>query len=194
MDNGAPWGHGGDLPTVLALWVWGLGVAMHWNDPGQPTQNGVVERSQGVGKAWAEPSQCHSVADLQERLERLDEIQRSVYPSIRGQTRMAAYQGLAHSGRVYTPAAEATLWQWERMGERLTELVLERQVSPDGKISLYNWPRSLGREYAGQKVWVVLEAETQEWVVTMATGRLVRRLAAREVTTERIQRLEVARA
>lgn len=166
---------------------------MHWNDPARPTQNGVVERSQGVGKAWAEPQQCHSVRELQQRLERLDEVQRSQYPTVTGQSRLVTYPGLAHSGRAYTRERETELWQWERVAEPLSERVLERQVSRDGKISLYNWPRAVGRVYGGQTVYVVLDAESREWVVTTDTGELVRRLSAREITTERILDLEVAR-
>src|SRR5262249_21021510 len=99
VDNGGPWGSGGDLPPDLALWLIGLGIDVHWNDPHTPEQNGVVERSQGTGKRWAEPGQCATVAELRRRLREMDAIQREDYPSIAGQSRAEAFPGLAHSRR-----------------------------------------------------------------------------------------------
>src|SRR5262245_4261113 len=84
VDNGGPWGSAGDWPPDLALWLLGLGLEIHWNDPHAPEQNGVVERSQGTGKRWAEPEQCATPAELHQRLQEMDGIQREVYPSIEG--------------------------------------------------------------------------------------------------------------
>ena len=109
VDNGGPWGSAGDLPPDLALWLIGLGIAVHWNDPHTPTQNGVVERSQGTGRRWAEPGQCDSVAELQRRLRMMDAIQRDSYPSIGGQSRTTAFPGLRHSGRAYSRAGASAL-------------------------------------------------------------------------------------
>src|SRR5580765_8532727 len=33
VDNGTPWGSSDAVPTPLALWLIGLGIGMHWNDP-----------------------------------------------------------------------------------------------------------------------------------------------------------------
>src|SRR5213080_4225302 len=79
VDNGSPWGSWSDLPTDLALWLIGLGVNMHWNTPNRPQENGVIERSQGTAKCWAEPSACASAAQLQKQLDYMDRIQREIY-------------------------------------------------------------------------------------------------------------------
>ena len=51
VDNGNPWGNWNDLPTAFALWVVGLGVRWHWNEPCCPQQN---RRSNGPrGRASA---------------------------------------------------------------------------------------------------------------------------------------------
>src|SRR5205085_9474969 len=115
VDNGGPWGSAGDLPPDLALWLLGLGLDVHWNDPHAPQQNGVVERSQGTGKRWAEPEQCATAAELQQRLQEMDVIQREAYPSIAGQSRAAAFPGLAHSGRRYSAARERRHWDQRRV-------------------------------------------------------------------------------
>src|SRR5262249_43946834 len=88
VDNGVPWGNSNDLPTPFALWVWGLGIDWHWNDPHCPQQNPKVERSQGTAKRWAEPRRCDSVNELQRRLDEADRIQREEYPYVSGQSRL----------------------------------------------------------------------------------------------------------
>ena len=110
VDNGVPWGSWGDLPTGLALWLIGTGMAVDWNPPRRPQDNGVVERSQGTAKRWAEPGVCASAAELQRRLEEMDVIQRQEYPSVRGRSRLEAFPQLAHSGRAYTRAWEQEHW------------------------------------------------------------------------------------
>src|SRR5512144_1310045 len=80
VDNGAPWGSRGDLPTDLVCWLAGLGVAVLANPPRRPQANGVVEREQGVGQQWCEPWTCRSADELQHRLEEMDRVQREVYP------------------------------------------------------------------------------------------------------------------
>lgn len=99
VDNGKPWGSRSDLPPVLALWLIGLGVAVNWNDPCCPQQNGVVERSQGTAKRWAEPHACRDPAELQVRLDADDLLQRERYPVAGGRSRRELFPELAHSGR-----------------------------------------------------------------------------------------------
>src|SRR5215471_467782 len=115
VDNGTPWGSPGDLPTDLALWILGLGIDMIWNPPRQPQKNGVVERSQGTAKRWAEPHTCSS-AELQQRLQEMDDIQRGEYPSVKGSSRLQAYPQLSHSGRAYTRGWERTNWSHQEIG------------------------------------------------------------------------------
>jgi hypothetical protein len=193
VDNGTPWGATGGLPTPLALWVLGLTVGWHWNDPRRPQQNGVIERDQGVGKAWAEPQTCHSAEELQARFEPLDRIQREQYPSIHGRTRMEAYPGLTHSGRAYTIEGEEAMWQARLVWEHVAERVIQRRVSPDGRISLYDHPRYVGRKAAGTVVYVSLDPEAVEWVVSDAAGNSLRRLRADELSAARIRVLDVSR-
>jgi transposase InsO family protein len=115
VDNGGPWGSAGDLPPDRARWLWGLGIDVHWNDPRVPQQNGAVERAQGTGARWAEPGQCDTPEELQRRLDEMDALQREAYPSIAGQSRRAAFPGLAHSGRRYRAAGERANWNHRRV-------------------------------------------------------------------------------
>jgi hypothetical protein len=194
VDNGAPWGCTGGLATAFTLWLVGLGVDVSFNHPGRPQQNGVVERGQGTGKSWGEPHTCASPGAFQKRMDELDEVQRARYPRPDGRSRAAAFPGLAHSGRAYDPQREEQAWDLGRALAFLADLTAERRVGADGKVSLYDRPRSVGRAWAGQVVYVTLDAETREWVVSAADGRTARRLRADELSRERIVSLTVARS
>jgi hypothetical protein len=192
VDNGGPWGSAGDLPPDLALWLLGLGIAMHWNDPHSPTQNGVVERSQGTGKRWAEPGRCATAAELQDRLQTMDAIQREQYPSIDGQSRAAAYPGLAHSGRRYTAGWEQRHWDLRPVLDHLAGYVVVRRVDRNGDVSLYHRPRYVGTRHRGQDVYVSVDPNRREWVFAAADGRQLRVQPADELTAARIRGLTVA--
>jgi hypothetical protein len=138
FDNGNPWGSWGDLPTPLALWLIGLGLRVTWIPPRTPQDNGVVERSQGVARNWAEPDQCRSPGELQRRLDEEDRVQRECYPHAGFDSRIAAYPGLAHSGRVYDAARERANWSFGAVLAYLATVLVVRRVDSSGKIGLYH--------------------------------------------------------
>jgi hypothetical protein len=192
VDNGKPWGSWSDLPPVLALWLIGLGIGVIWNDPRRPQQNGVVERSQGTAKRWAEPHMCQGVAELQARLDEDDALQRERYPFAHGQSRWDLFPGLAHTGRVYQEADEAGLWSLERVHEHLAGYAVPRQVDRQGKVSVYNRNLYVGVMHAGQQVWVMFDPQQQEWLFDDSTGRQVRTRPAPEINAESIRSLQLA--
>jgi hypothetical protein len=136
VDDGAPWGSWGDLPTDLAPWVIGLGVAMHWDHPRSPQENRVVERSQGTADRWCEPWTCGSPGELQGRLDRMDRLYREAYPYREGLGRMAYFPGPAHTGRPYDPAGEPGQWEWSRVAAHLATDAVARRVDSTGQVSL----------------------------------------------------------
>jgi hypothetical protein len=192
VDNGGPWGSAGDLPTDLALWLIGLGVDVHWNDPRRPAQNGVVERSQGTGYRWAEPGRCDTPAELQRRLRAMDEVQRQAYPSIDGQSRAGAFPGLRHSGRPYTRAWERRHWSHRRALEHLAGYAVVRRVDQTGDVSVYHRPHYVGTVHQGKQVYVMVDPVRVQWVFTDAGGRQLRVQPAEELSAARIRALTVA--
>jgi hypothetical protein len=78
-----------------------LGVDVHWNNPGCPQENGVVERSQGTSNRWGEPWTCDTTAELQWRLDRMDRLHRESYPYQKRLSRMAFFPGLAHVSNTF---------------------------------------------------------------------------------------------
>jgi hypothetical protein len=189
VDNGVPWGNWNDLPTPFALWVVGVGVAWHWNDPGRPQQNPKIERSQGTAKRWAEPGRCGSVAALQRELDEADRIQREVYPLPAGGTRGELFGGLRHSGRRYTAAGEARQWSLARVEEHLAEYVAIRRVAATGHVSIYDRARYVGAPYRGQDVQVQYDPDAHGWLIADRDGRELRRHAAPEISREQIAQL-----
>ena len=193
VDNGTPWGSKGDLPTDLALWLLGLEVSMWYNPARRPQDNGVVERMQGVGKAWGEPHTCANPEELQRRLERMDHIQRAEYPSCQGRSRLAAHPDLAHSGRPYGLAWERRHWNEAAVLESLASYAVPRRVSRKGMLSFYDRTYYVGARYGAQVVYVLFDPVAREWVCADEQDRQLRRWPAPELCRERIRSLQVSR-
>ena len=193
VDNGVPWGSSGDLPTDLSLWLIGLGIEVIWNPPRSPQDNGVVERSQGTAKRWAEPGLFASPEELQGRLERMDVVEREAYPSVKGRSRLEAFPGLVHSGRDYTPAWEESLWDVKKVHEHLSRYAVPRRVDLSGKASLYNRYYYVGIIHKGKTAFAMLDPESGEWIFADAQGRQLRRRPACERSRENILALTETR-
>jgi hypothetical protein len=189
LDNGSPWGGAFDLPTVFALWLIGLGLRLHFNPACQPQQNGVIERNNGLGQRWAEVRQCHSAAEVQAKLEEVDEVQRAYMPSVAGRSRLAAYPGLRHSGRSYSREWEEASWSLAAVESVLEGIVAKRRVGGTGQITLYYRRVYVGREQAGREVRVQYDKGSHMWVVIGADGRGLRAVPAVEVDREKIMTL-----
>jgi hypothetical protein len=193
VDNGWPWGSRGEFPTELSLWLIGLGVAMHWNNPRRPEENGVVERSQGTSARWCEPWTCQSPEELQGRLERMDRLYREVYPYRDRRSRLEVFPDLAHSGRRYDRASEATQWQWSRVAEYLATIVALRRVDQSGRVSVYSRNHYVGRLHQGKDIYVMYDPDHNDWVFTARDGRLLNRRPADQLSPENVMSLNVTR-
>jgi hypothetical protein len=192
VDNGSPWGSPrGDLPSELALWLIGLGIDVIWNEARKPQQNGVVERSQGTGKRWAEPGSCANATELQSRIDVMDKIQRDEYPAINRKSRREAFPGLAHSGRPYRDEDEPLMWSLELALNHLGGYTVAREVTANGSISLGNRSRYVNAKLKGTRAFVTLDPVSVEWVVADKAGVCHNRIRADELTAERIIGLDV---
>jgi len=191
VDNGVPWVYREKLPSALELWLAGLGVALHRNQPRRPQQNGKVERSQGVAKTWAEPEQCDTPEQLQSRLDEEDRIQREVYPVAEGQSRMQRAPGLIHSGRGYALGSwEFVCWCLEDALACLGRYQGRRKVDKDGNVSLYDRRHRVGASYAGQEVEVQLDVASRQWVFSQEQQE-VARVATQHLEEEDIRQLRL---
>lgn len=191
VDNGTPWRSKGDLPTDLELWLTGLGVEVVANPPRRPQDNGVVERSQGTGKRWAEPHRAASAEELQVIVDLMDRRQREAYP-YRGQaSRQAAHPGLEHSGRPYDRSQEEGLSSVERSRDHLAGFVVPRRVDQSGTASVYGRNYYVGKAYAGQFVYVRYDPQAQLWLFQDEAGHQLNRREASEISAANLRAMTV---
>jgi hypothetical protein len=193
VDNGTPWGSANDLPTDLALWLLGIAVGTIANPPRQPQKNGVVERSQGTGKRWAEPGACRDARELQQRLRQMDAIQRAEYPSVAGRSRLEAYPELQHSGRDYSRAWERQQWNLDHVLAHLAGYAVPRKVDKAGTVSLYSHNHYVGYLHVGKQVYVMLDPKRIEWIFADERGRQLRTQPADQISRQRIETLTVSK-
>ena len=185
VDNGTPWGSTGDWPTALALWWIAWGIDVIWNPPRQPQKNGVVERSQGTGKRWAEPYTRRSAKELQQRIRACDHLQRTLYPLASGLPRWEHYPALQ------SPHPDAPRhWDFSRVLNHLASYRIERQVNACGQMSIYGRNHYVGTKYKKEKVWVLFDPETAEWVFTDLGGNELTRHAS-EITSGSVKALNI---
>jgi len=192
LDYGHPWGIWNDLPTAFALWLVGLGVEPRFCPVGQKQLQGVIERAQGTGQRWAEPGGCHSVAELQARLDEADRIQREEYPSLAGQSRLAVFGQLLVPRQRYSEAWEEEHWDLRRAQEYLAGHTAVRHASSQGQVRIYNRRYSVGVKHRQETVQVYYDIEPGEWVLLSEAGRVLRRLQATEISRQRIRSLDVS--
>ena len=117
----------------------------------------------------------------------MDRIQREEYPALAGRTRLAVWPELRHSGRAYSQKWEkAQLEPARRCLVRLACFVVQRRVSRQGRISLYDRPYHVGVSLADQEVLVQFSPERLEWIVSDRKDRQVRAIPASTLTRENI--------
>ena len=164
---------------------------MTWNPARTPQDNGVVERSQGTGKRWTEPSTCKDADELQRRMDDMDRIQREVYPSIQGKSRWQAFPELQQVDRPYSKTWEKRHWDLELVLAHMAEYSAVRHVDRKGRVSVYNRHHYVGAAHHGKHIYVLLDPVDREWVFTTAEGVQIRRKVAEELTRDRITKLQV---
>jgi hypothetical protein len=190
LDNGYPWGNWSELPTALALWVAGLGVGLKFNPPRRPRHNGVVERSHGVSKAWAEVPTCASAEELQARIDDLDKIQRQEYRVRKGKSRWELFEGLRVKRREYSP--QEADWREDLARRYLAGEVAMRQVDGQGKAKVYARAYYVGVVHKHKPCCVQYDPDEGAWVFGSLDGAQWCRHKAEQITAARIRALDVS--
>ena len=165
---------------------------MHWNHPCRPQENGVIERSQDLAKAWAEPGECNTVRQFQYRINREDRLQREEYPSINGLPRLIAYPELKHSGKGYSVSREQRYWNWNLVVDHLAGYAVPRKVDSSGKIGLYGGKLYIGIVHKHSQVIVQFDPQRIEWIVSDVQGRQLRIIPATEMTPGNVRNLKIS--
>src|SRR5260370_32372923 len=93
----------------------------------------------------------------------MEAIQRETYPSSDGQSRAAAFPGLAYSGRPYRRSWERSHWDHGRVLRHLAEYAVPRRVDQNGDVSLYHRPHDVGSRHPGKTVEGRVEPQRVGW-------------------------------
>lgn len=200
FDHGQPWCTSNRdathqrLPSLFELWLVGLGIDVVWSRPHHPQDNGIVERSHRTTQAWSAPEQCHSLEQLQQRLDHCAVVHRQRYVGKDHLTRVQRHPHLNQVLRPYHPHHEPQLWQLQRVYDYLATGCWQRKVDASGRISLYNHNYTVSRAHAKQLLWVRFDPATGQWCCFDETGTLVHRFAALEINPHTIRNLQLHRS
>ena len=162
------------------------------NPPRRPQDNGVVERSQGTAKRWAEPERAESVEQLRSTVAEMDRRQREAYPYANHESRLTAFPGLRHSGLSYEASREESDWSMERVDDLLTRFAAVRQVDKSGTVSIYNRNIYVSKAHAGQSVYVRYDPQERRWLISDDKNHLLIDREAPELDPDRVRGMTVS--
>lgn len=163
-------GHPSDhFPSVLTLWLVGLGIRHQFSRPGKPTDQAHIERQHRTldGFTCAQQDRL-SLDTLQDALQRELDIYNSLFPArasgCHGHPPLVAYpELLSHTHSTYTLETEPFLFSLERVYRFLADYTFPRKVSAQGQARVGRARYSVGRKYAGRSILVRLDADTKQW-------------------------------
>lgn len=193
VDNGLPWGTNSDVPSALALWLVGLGIDVIYGRPRRSTDNGLVERCNGVLAQWVEPGQQANFESFQERLDWAAWTQRERYRSAHHRTRAEVYPELFENLCLYRREQEAQIWELHRVAFFLSQYRFKRKVEKNGRFNLMANTYFVGRQYARQGLTIKLKVSTREWIVKDDYGSTIACFDSKELDYETISQLRLAK-
>ncbi len=181
-------GNPGDaFPSLLTLWLKGLGIEHLMIRPGQPTDNAAVERChQTICNCAIIGPDATKLAHLQAVLDQaVTELAWEVpsrAPGCRGQPPVLAHPELLQPRRLFAPEQEWEHFDLRQVDAFLASFLWCRRVGKTGQVTLGGNHRyySVGRAYAGQDVLVCFDPADRHFVFLQATepyAEIQRRLA-----------------
>jgi len=141
------------FPSVIHLWLMGLGVQVRFIHKRPPLEHARIERHhQTIAKQAFEGQTFAEVAILQRSLQARMLFLNLEYPTrtLDGRTPFQAFPQARHSGRIYSPESEEQLLEMQRVYEYLKHGRWFRQVCAAGTFSLGGHGYNATRRLAGQ--------------------------------------------
>jgi len=161
-------------PTLLHLWLIGLGVQVIFTRRRRPTDHACVERMHQTVMHQALDGQDPATAvDLYEHLSERLTFLNQIYPSraLAGRPPLGACPQASHSGRLYRPEWEAELIEMQRIYAYLVRGKWFRRVCTTGCFWLGDYPYHVGKQWAKTTVEITFRDETSEFLCTSADGQ-----------------------
>jgi hypothetical protein len=129
------------LPSLLTLWLVGLGIRHHAIRPHRPTDQAHIERSHRTLDGWVENAESlQDQAHFQQALDRKRHYYNTAFPSRASDCQrhppLTVHPDLLVPRRCYEPAQELALFEMQRVYEYLAGFWVRRKVSAWASISL----------------------------------------------------------
>lgn len=159
------------FPSLLTLWLAGLGIKHQLIRPACPTDQAQVERSHRTMNGFAvhQLSQ-RDLVSLQASLDKEKRIHNERFPSrasdCQGRPPLIAHPELLLQLRPYQLEREYDLFNLQYVADYLATYLLERKVSVSGQVSLGATSYYVGSKYKGMTIQVQFDALTHQWVFT----------------------------
>ncbi len=158
------------FPSMLTLWLRGLGVPHEFIRPHTPTDQPQIERNHLTldGLALNEVDLANLMT-MQQALDRERYIYNHEFPvqasDCGGRPPLVAHPELLRPRRLYQPKLELALFDMQRVYDYLATFTFERKITASGQVSLGHRLYAIGRVHAGKLVLVHLDAKKRQWVV-----------------------------
>ena len=161
-----------DFPSLLTLYLVGLGIQHVFIRPGRPTDHAQVERGhRTLDNLALNEEALQDLEHLQGALDRERQVYLLEFPchasDCAGRPPLIAHPELLHPRRLYQPDLEPLLFSMQRVYDYLATFTFERMISTSGAVALTR-QISIGRKYARQfkdrKVWVRCDPVSREWI------------------------------
>jgi transposase InsO family protein len=185
-----------DLPSNFTLWLRGLGIKHNVIRRGKPRDNAEVERChQTINNCAIVGHERYSVARVQSILDQTVLDLAFDIPSraegCAGRTPLEAHPELLAAPRTFKAEHELALFDLKRVDAFLSMFTWTRKVNKTGQVSIggQNERYSVGRDYAGQEVWVRFDLADRHFVFYQPTAvhgdlQEIGRRPARHLETE----------
>jgi len=174
---------GVDFPTLFTLWLAGLGITHVLSRHRRPTDQSQGERQHRTAgdMVWKDDPGA-TPAELQARLDACQARYHTQLPvqaaHCQGQPPLVCRPWASHSGRTFDPAVEADVFDLERVGAFLAQLVWRRKVSAPGTISLGHQVYAVGPTYVGRELTIHFQPETWQFHFSASDATVVAKLPA----------------
>lgn len=157
------------FPTLLTLWLAGLGIKHQLIRPACPTDQAAVERSHRTVNGFAVHKLSQANYDsLQASLDKEKRIHNERFPSrasdCEGRPPLIAHPQLRLQSRPYQLDREFDLFNLQYVADHLATYLLERKVNVSGQVSLGGTSYYVGSKYRGLTVQVQFDAVAHEWL------------------------------
>jgi len=162
-----------DFPSLLTLYLAGLGIKHEFIRPGTPTDQPQVERGHRTLDDWALDEEARKgIPQLQQALDRERRVYLLEFPcqasDCAGRPPLIAHPELLHPRRYFQPDLELQLFSLQRVYDYLATFTFERKISDSGCVALTRQV-SIGRKFArllkDRLVWVRCDPLHHEWVI-----------------------------